>query len=63
MVVLEIPKQSPPKLQDSSWGESFHSFLECCLQKNPKDRLTSFELLKVRTEKIFHEELKFLFYF
>ncbi|XP_073076621.1 serine/threonine-protein kinase TAO1-like [Manis javanica] len=41
-----ITRNKPPTLQSNEWSSSFRNFVESCLQKNPKDRPTSKELLK-----------------
>jgi serine/threonine protein kinase len=41
-----IPSRAPPKIPSSEeYSEKFHDFLSCCLQKDPKNRKSSDELL------------------
>ncbi|XP_057354240.1 uncharacterized protein LOC118935861 [Manis pentadactyla] len=44
--LYHITRNNPPTLQSNEWSSSFRNFVECCLQKNPKDRLASKKLLK-----------------
>jgi serine/threonine protein kinase len=41
-----IPSRPPPKIPNSEeYSEQFHDFVSCCLQKDPKSRKSSEELL------------------
>ncbi|WWC85497.1 uncharacterized protein L201_000361 [Kwoniella dendrophila CBS 6074] len=44
-VLFLIPKARAPRLEEPQWSDSFKSFIERCLQKDPKDRATARELL------------------
>jgi serine/threonine protein kinase len=42
-----IATQSSPKLKNpNDWSPEFVSFIDCCLQKNPRKRHSAFELLQ-----------------
>jgi len=44
--IYHILKHDPPKLQEGEkWSEDFHSFIECCMVKDPAERPTAKELL------------------
>ncbi|WRT63383.1 uncharacterized protein IL334_000288 [Kwoniella shivajii] len=45
-VLFLIPKARAPRLEETNWSEPFKSFIERCLQKDPKDRATAKELLR-----------------
>ncbi|XP_057355308.1 serine/threonine-protein kinase TAO1-like [Manis pentadactyla] len=44
--LYHITRNKPPTLQSNEWSSSFRNFVESCLQKIPKYRSTSKELLK-----------------
>lgn len=47
-VMMRIRKADAPRLRDSQrWSKNFHDFITKCLNKNPDERLTARELLKV----------------
>lgn len=47
-VLLKIQKSDPPKLdQPSKWSKDFNEFIAKCLIKDPSQRPTSDDLLKV----------------
>ena len=47
-VMMKIRKADAPKLRDQQrWSRAFHEFLLKCLSKNPEERSTARELLKV----------------
>ena len=50
MVALrQIPKKDPPKLiEEEKWSSEFKDFLVKCLQKEPDERYSSEQLLKVK---------------
>lgn len=46
-VLFLIPKAKAPRLEaDEGWSKEFVDFIECCLQKDPKDRATARDLLQ-----------------
>ena len=46
--LYHIAQNDPPKLQrPENWSEIFIDFISLCLKKEPEDRPTSVELLKV----------------
>ncbi|KAJ3259545.1 hypothetical protein HK103_002098 [Boothiomyces macroporosus] len=54
-VLFMIPKLDPPQLKEKEkWSSDFHSFLKACLEKNPDDRPTAGDLLKVRSSLMQH---------
>jgi STE20-like kinase len=47
-VLLKIQKSDPPKLdQPSKWSRDFNEFISKCLTKDPSQRPTADDLLKV----------------
>eukprot|EP00461_Guttulinopsis_vulgaris_P000523 UN00523 len=43
--IFQIPNSPPPQLPtDQGFSEEFHEFMNCCLQKDPKDRWSAEEL-------------------
>jgi serine/threonine-protein kinase 24/25/MST4 len=44
-ILLKIKKNKPPKVSDK-YSQQFQSFVQKCLNKNPKDRPTCSELLQ-----------------
>jgi serine/threonine protein kinase len=45
--LMQIPIRDPPKLSSTTqWSKTFHDFVRCCLQKDPKKRKSTEELLK-----------------
>jgi serine/threonine protein kinase len=59
-VLIQIPQAPAPKLKDrDKWSENFHDFIAKCLTKDPSQRPTAEELLKVRIKTTF--ETKNLF--
>ncbi|KAJ3312761.1 hypothetical protein HDV04_002725 [Boothiomyces sp. JEL0838] len=54
-VLFMIPKLDPPQLKEKEkWSSDFHSFLKACLEKNPDDRPTAGDLLKVSSNLMQH---------
>lgn len=48
-VIFHIPKQPSPRLKnEKKWSQEFHDFLARCLQKNPDERASAYDLLSVR---------------
>ncbi|WVR03239.1 hypothetical protein IAU60_000230 [Kwoniella sp. DSM 27419] len=48
-VLFLIPKARAPRLEEEEgWSADFVNFIECCLQKDPKDRATARDLLQHR---------------
>lgn len=46
-VIFMISRDEPPTLTEpSQWSQEFRDFLHCCLQKEPKQRSTTAELLE-----------------
>lgn len=45
-VLFLIPKNPPPRLDKDTFSKAFQDFVACCLQRDPRDRPTSKELLK-----------------
>jgi STE20-like kinase len=57
-VMMKIRKADAPRLKDpAKWSRSFHDFLLKCLSKQPDERLTARELLKVRSTFKFSQKL------
>lgn len=49
-VLLKIQKSDPPKLdKPSHWSKEFNEFIAKCLTKDPSQRPTAEDLLKVST--------------
>jgi len=46
--IFQIPNSPPPRLpEEYGFSPQFCQFIECCLQKDPKSRLTAKELLRL----------------
>lgn len=58
-VLFLIPETSPPTLT-GNWSKHFRDFVATCLQMNPKDRPTAFELLSTKFIKSHSKKLSSL---
>ena len=57
--LYHIAQNDPPKLQPSElWSEALESFVVTCLKKEPEDRPTADELLKVGVWKSIFDEIE-----
>ena len=53
-VLLKIQKSDPPKLdQPSKWSKDFNDFIAKCLIKDPSQRPTAEEILKVSSVRLY----------
>lgn len=53
--IFMIPTKPPPSFRDpDKWSPEFIDFVSKCLVKNPKERATATELLKVSENRMQH---------